>query len=153
MIRTYTELSKIRTFEERFRYLQLKGTVGMDTFGFDRYFNQLFYRSKEWKDIRNYVIARDEGCDLGVEGYEIYGRVYVHHMNPIKLDDIKDATEFLLDPNYLITTTLRTHNAIHYGDEDLLITAPVERFANDTCPWRKETPNSEQKGGLMWKAY
>lgn len=137
MIRTYSELSKLATFEERYRYLQLKGVVGKETFGFDRYLNQRFYRSKEWKSIRDYVIVRDNGCDLGVEGYEIHGRIYIHHMNPIMVDDIIDATEFLLDPNYLITTTYRTHNAIHYGEEDLLITAPIERTANDTCPWKK----------------
>lgn len=137
MIRTYTELSELSSFEERFRYLQLDGSVGVGTFGFDRYINQRFYRSKEWKHIRDQVIVRDNGCDLGVEGYEIYGRVYIHHMNPLLLKDIKDNTEFLLNPEYLITTTLDTHNAIHYGNEAFLSRlTPVERTKNDTCPWR-----------------
>lgn len=137
MIRTYTELIQLQTFEERYRYLQLNGSVGADTFGFDRYLNQTFYRSKEWKLIRDKVIVRDNGCDLGVEGYEIHGRIYIHHMNPLLLEDIIDRTEFLLNPEYLITTTHSTHNAIHYGDESLLVTAPIERAPNDTCPWRK----------------
>ena len=153
MIRTYSELITLPTFEERYRYLRLGGIVGKDTFGFDRYFNQLFYRSKEWKDIRDHVIVRDNGCDLGMDGYEIHGRIYIHHMNPIRIEDIRDATEFLLDPNYLITTTFRTHNAIHFGDEDQLLVAPVERTANDTCPWRMEILDSNNKGGAMWKAY
>lgn len=137
MIRTYTELSKLSSFKERFLYLQLDGSVGVGTFGFDRYINQQFYRSKEWKRIRDQVIVRDNGCDLGVEGYEIYGRVYIHHMNPLMLKDIKDSTEFLLNPEYLITTTLDTHNAIHYGNEEFLSRlVPVERTKNDTCPWR-----------------
>lgn len=137
MIRTYAELMQLNTFEERYRYLKLNGSVGKDTFGFDRYLNQNFYRSKEWKSIRDQVIVRDNGCDLGIEGYEIHGRIYIHHMNPLLAKDIVDRTEFLLNPEYLITTTFSTHNAIHYGDEDLLILAPVERSKNDTCPWRK----------------
>lgn len=137
MIRTYQELITFPTFEERYRYLRLNGSVGTDTFGFDRYINQQFYRSKEWKSIRDQVIIRDNGCDLGIEGYEIHNRIYIHHMNPILLKDIVDRTEFLLNPDYLITTTLSTHNAIHYGDESLLILAPIERTKNDTCPWRK----------------
>lgn len=138
MIRTFSELSQLATFEERFRYLQLSGSVGKDTFGFDRYINQQFYRSREWKSIRDHVIVRDNGCDLGVEGYEIYGRIYIHHMNPIMLKDIKDSTEFLLNPEYLITTTLNTHNAIHYGNEDFISSLnPIERSKNDTCPWRQ----------------
>lgn len=137
MIRTYSELSTIHSFEDRYRYLQLKGSVGAETFGFDRIFNQQFYRSREWKAIRDQVIVRDNGCDLGVEGYEIRGRIYIHHMNPIMLKDIEITSEFLLDPEYLITTTHGTHNAIHYGDEDLLILPPVERSKNDTCPWRQ----------------
>lgn len=136
MIRTYSELSKLRTFEERYAYLKLSGAVGKETFGYDRYLNQIFYRSQEWKSIRDKVIIRDEGCDLGVEGYEIHGRIYIHHMNPIMLKDIENKTEFLLDPEYLITTTHSTHNAIHYGDESLLPLIPKERTANDTCPWR-----------------
>lgn len=137
MIRTYSELSTIHSFEDRYRYLRLNGSVGTETFGFDRIFNQQFYRSREWKAIRDHVIVRDNGCDLGVEGYEIHGRIYIHHMNPIMLKDIETTSEFLLDPEYLITTTHGTHNAIHYGDEDLLILPPVERSKNDTCPWRQ----------------
>lgn len=136
MIRTYSELSKFQTFEERYAYLKLSGTVGKDTFGYDRYLNQIFYRSQEWKSIRDKVIIRDEGCDLGVDGYEIHGRIYIHHMNPIMLKDIENKTEFLLNPKYLITTTHSTHNAIHYGDESLLPLIPKERTANDTCPWK-----------------
>lgn len=137
MIRTYTELSKLPTFKERYRYLQLNGAVGQDTFGFDRYLNQGFYKSKEWKSIRDQVIVRDNGCDLGVEGYDIHARIYIHHMNPILPKDIVDQTEFLLDPEYLICVTHNTHNAIHYGDESLLVTEPVVRTPNDTCPWKK----------------
>ena len=136
MVRTYSELSELKTFQERFRYLQLGGLVGEETFGFDRYINQKFYMSKEWKSIRDAIIVRDCGCDLGVEGYEIHGRLYIHHMNPIAVNDIVDQTEFLLNPEYLICTSFNTHNAIHYGDETLLITEPVERKPNDTCPWK-----------------
>lgn len=136
-IRTYSELITLPTFEERFRYLQLKGAVGRDTFGFDRYLNQVFYRSQRWKSIRDQVILRDNGCDLSMPGHEIYGRVYIHHMNPITLDDIINESDFLLDPEYLICTIHNTHNAIHYGDENLLITTPIERSKNDTCPWRR----------------
>ena len=137
IIRTYKELSRLITFEDRFNYLRLDGQVGIDTFGFDRIFNQRFYRSREWKACRDFVILRDNGCDLGVEGHEIYGqRIIIHHMNPISLDDIVNSTEFLLNPEYLITTIHNTHNAIHYGDESLLITAPIERSRNDTCPWK-----------------
>lgn len=110
--------------------------MGEDTFGFDRFINQIFYKSQEWRAIRDHVIVRDNGCDLGVEGREIYGKILIHHMNPISQKDIEARSRFLLDPEYLITTTHDTHNAIHYGDETLLITAPVERSRNDTCPWR-----------------
>lgn len=137
MIRTYTELSRLTTFKERYQYLKLNGSVGTDTFGFDRYMNQNFYRSREWKSIRDQVIVRDCGCDLGVEGYEIHGRIYIHHMNPILLEDIENRTEFLLNPEYLITTTHNTHNAIHYGDENLITMEPVVRAKNDTCPWKQ----------------
>ena len=137
-IRTYSELIQLPTFEDRFKYLQLNGSVGTETFGFDRIFNQRFYRSREWKACRDFVIIRDDGCDLGIEGYEIYGQnVLIHHLNPISLNDISDRTEFLLNPEYLITTTHRTHNAIHYGDEDLLIKGPVIRTKYDTCPWKR----------------
>lgn len=136
-IKTYTELSRLSTFEERYRYLRITGRVGEETFGFDRYLNQVFYRSRKWKQIRDQVIVRDNGCDLGVEGYEIYGRIIIHHMNPITLKDIEHESEFLLDPEFLICTVHNTHNAIHYGDESLLITAPIERAKNDTCPWKR----------------
>lgn len=136
MIRTYSELVSLPTFKERYEYLRLNGSVGSDTFGFDRYLNQEFYRSKEWKSIRDQVIIRDNGCDLGVDGYEIYGRIVIHHMNPILQTDILDRTQLLLDPDYLICTTHATHNAIHYGDEGLLPREPVERTRNDTCPWK-----------------
>lgn len=137
IIRTYFELRTLLTFEERYRYLRLRGRVGQDTFGFDRVFNQMFYQSREWKAVRNQVIIRDNGCDLGVEGYEIYGPILIHHMNPISLDDIRNSTDFLMNPEYLIATTQLTHNAIHYGDESLLPRAPIERRRNDTCPWKK----------------
>lgn len=134
-IRTYSELITMPSFEERYRYLKLDGVVGEETFGFDRYLNQLFYRSKEWKTIRNFVITRDNGCDLGMEGHDIYGKILVHHMNPISKDDILGRSEYLLDPEFLISTIKNTHDAIHYGDESLLITAPIQRSKNDTCPW------------------
>ena len=137
MIRTYSELSTITSFKDRFRYLKLNGAVGEETFGFDRYLNQLFYRSQRWRKIRDEVIVRDYGCDLGIKGYEIYKYAMIHHMNPITAKDIQDESEYLLNPEYLITTTQRTHNAIHYGDEDLLLTMSVERTKNDTCPWRR----------------
>ena len=136
-IRTYSELMRLPTFEERFRYLKLDGLVGKDTFGFDRYLNQEFYRSKEWKEIRDFVIVRDNGCDLGMDGYEIVGRIYIHHMNPITVNDIVHSSDFLLNPDYLICVSHNTHNAVHYGDEDLLVAAPVERRKNDTCPWKR----------------
>lgn len=136
IIRTYSELITLPTFEERFRYLKLGGKVGEDTFGFDRYINQVFYRSAKWKEIRDYVIIRDNGCDLGMEGHEIHQRILVHHMNPITKEDILRESEFLLDPEYMICTIKNTHDAIHYGDESLLITAPIERRKNDTCPWK-----------------
>lgn len=136
-IRTYSELITLPTFEERYRYLKLSGVVGEQTFGFDRYMNQIFYQqSQEWKSIRNHVILRDNGCDLGVEGYEIHGRILIHHMNPITAKDIEHRSDILLNPEYLISTAHNTHNAIHYGDEGLLILAPIERKPNDTCPWR-----------------
>lgn len=135
-IRTYSELCQLSTFEDRFDYLRLNGSVGKDTFGFDRYLNQQFYRSREWKRIRDLVILRDNGCDLGVEGYEIRGRILIHHINPISVEDIHTTSDLLMNPEYLICVSHRTHNAIHYGDESLIITAPIERTQNDTCPWR-----------------
>lgn len=134
-IKTYSELITLSSFEERYRYLKLDGVVGKETFGFDRYLNQLFYKSKEWRSIRNFVITRDNGCDLGIEGHDIYGKILVHHMNPISKDDILGRSEYLLDPEFLISTIKNTHDAIHYGDESLLITAPIQRSKNDTCPW------------------
>ena len=137
IIRTYSELIKLPTFEERYRYLRLGGKVGEETFGFDRYINQEFYKSKEWRAVRDHVIVRDNGCDLGIEDREIHGRILIHHMNPISVEDILRRSEFLLNPEYLISTIKNTHDAIHYGDESLLITAPIERSRNDTCPWRQ----------------
>lgn len=135
-IRTYSKLITYSTFEDRFRYLSLKGQVGEETYGFDRWVNQKFYKSREWKQIRDYVIVRDSGCDLGILGREIPDRIIVHHINPILVYDIQYATEYLLNPEYLICVSNNTHQAIHYGDETLLITMPVPRAANDTCPWK-----------------
>lgn len=135
-IRTYSQLKQLQTFEERYDYLKLGGVVGEDTFGFDRYLNQNFYRSREWKRVRDEVIMRDNGCDLGVDGYEIRGKILIHHMNPIASEDIHRVSDHLLNPEYLICVTHRTHNAIHYGDASLIVTAPIERTQNDTCPWR-----------------
>lgn len=136
IIRTYSELVTIPTFEGRFEYLKLDGHVGIETFGFDRYMNQRFYHSSEWRSIRDYVIARDLGCDLAVAGYEIYGKIYIHHLNPITQKDIVRSSAEIIDPEFLICTTHNTHNAIHYGDSSLLITGPIERRPNDTCPWK-----------------
>lgn len=136
MIRSYRELRRLRTFEERYYYLQLKGVVGETTFGFDRYLNQILYNSDRWLKTRDGVIIRDDGCDLGIEGYEIQGRILVHHMNPITIEDVEEERDIVFDPEYLICTTLRTHNAIHFGDEKLLPKIPIERRRNDTCPWK-----------------
>lgn len=136
-IRTYSDLSKLTTFEDRYNYLRLNGFVGQETFGFDRYLNQVFYKSAKWRSVRDFVIVRDNGCDLGIEGREIYGKIIIHHMNPITIQDIEQESDFLLDPEFLISTVHETHNAIHYGDENLLIRAPIERKPNDTCPWRR----------------
>lgn len=135
MTRCYSELSKLNTFEERFNYLRLKGTVGADTFGFDRYLNQRFYRSPEWKTARRDVIIRDNGCDLGVEGYELYNGIYVHHMNPISPNDLIHGETWIYDPEYLICVSFDTHQAIHYGDDPLPHKLPIKRTMNDTCPW------------------
>lgn len=137
-IKTYSELVTLPTFEERYRYLRLGGTVGVETFGFDRYLNQTFYKTKEWLSIRDRVIVRDCGCDLGIPDREIYGRILVHHMNPITMEDILHRSKYLLDPEYLICTMKSTHDAIHYGDSSLLITEPIERTLHDTCPWRQK---------------
>lgn len=133
--RTYSELRRCVTFEERFAYLSLAGEVGQSTFGFDRWMNQTFYRSREWQQVRDLVIVRDNGCDLGIPGLEIFDRLLVHHMNPMSPEDLVRGEEWVLDPEYLITTTHRTHNAIHYGDESLLRRAPVTRRAGDTKLW------------------
>lgn len=134
-VRTYSELCRLETFEQRYHYLRLRDVVGESTFGFDRMLNQRFYHSNEWKRLRSFVISRDNGCDLGVPGYEIYSGLLIHHMNPVSLDDIRHGGEFLLNPEFLITTTLQTHNAIHYGDETLLPRGPIERQRGDTTLW------------------
>ena len=135
-IRTYSELITLPTFKERYEYLRIGGKVGEETFGFDRYLNQIFYKSKEWLDIRDEVIIRDNGCDLGIEGREIHSKILIHHMNPITVKDILERSDFLLNPEYLISTVKNTHDAIHYGDSSLLVKDPTERRKNDTCPWR-----------------
>lgn len=136
MIRTYSELITIPTFEERFEYLKLSGSIGDSTFGFERYLNQILYRSKEWKHVRDYVIFRDNGCDLGIEDRLIGGRIIVHHMNPISIKDVENRDKKIFNPEYLICVSHITHNALHYGDENLLIKDYVERSPNDTSPWK-----------------
>ena len=136
-IKTYSELIQLPTFEERFQYLKLSGAVGKETFGFDRYLNQNFYRSAAWKRVRDQVIVRDNGCDLGIDDRIIYGKILIHHMNPINDRDILDLTDILLNPEYLICVSHITHNAIHYSDESLLPSEPIVRFKNDTCPWKQ----------------
>ena len=133
--RSYSELVRHNTFEERYQYLRLFGSVGYETFGFDRWINQQFYRSREWKSARDYVISRDEGCDLAMPGYEIHGELLVHHMNPIVADDIVHGEEWIFDPEYLITTTQRTHNAIHYSNETLMPKTVLQRSPGDTKLW------------------
>ena len=134
-IRTYSELRRFETFEERYHYLALRGEVGRSTFGFDRYINQQFYTSRQWLQVRNHVIARDRGCDLGVEGYDIFTRLVIHHMNPMSVDDITHGEDRILDPEVLITTTHRTHNAIHDGAEKLLVQQFTPRRRGDTKLW------------------
>ena len=145
MSKSYSELIQLPTFLERFRYLQIGGTVGADTFGHDRYLNQILYRTAEWKRFRNRIILRDQGCDLGCEGYEIFGKVLVHHINPITIEDVLQRDPIIFDPDNVISTCLDTHNAIHYGDEGLLIADPIERKPNDTCPWRRQDVRSKKK--------
>ena len=135
-IKTYSELITIPTFEERFKYLQLKGSVGKDTFGYDRYLNQVLYRSPEWKRLRNQIIIRDDGCDLACDGHDVYGKVLIHHLNPITVEDVLARSRKVFDPDNLVCVSHNTHNAIHYGDMDLLVTGPIIRTKNDTCPWR-----------------
>lgn len=137
-IRRYSELKKLRTFKERFDYLKMNGSVGIETFGSDRILNQMMYqRDPRWKAARDKVIIRDNGCDLGIEGREIYGKIIVHHMNPVTEEDILSNDDWIFDPEYLISTTHMTHNAIHYSDESILPQDPIERRPNDTCPWKK----------------
>lgn len=137
-VRCYSELIDLPTFEERFKYLKLDGRVGQDTFGYDRYINQhLYQRNYKWRKARDKVIIRDNGCDLGIEGREIHERIIVHHMNPITLEDVLKDRDWLYDPEFLICTVHNTHNAIHYGDDHLLVKAPIVRTQNDTCPWKR----------------
>lgn len=136
-MRNYRELSRLKTFDERFEYLKIGGLVGESTFGFERYLNQTLYNSSKWRRLRNQIIIRDNGCDLGVEGYEIQGIIIVHHMNPIGVDDLKDFSDDIFNPEYLICVSLTTHNAIHYGDKSLIPQEPVERRPGDTCPWKE----------------
>lgn len=136
-IRTYSEVILLLTFEDRFRYLKLQGVVGKDTFGYDRYLNQILYQSTEWRKFRRDIIIRDNGCDLGCDGFEINDRIILHHINPITVNDIVCRHSKVFDPENVICTSHRTHMAIHYSDEDLLVTAPIERQQNDTCPWRR----------------
>lgn len=138
MIKTYSELIRFKTLEERYRYLRIGGRVGEETFGFDRWMNQVFYKDPRWRDIRDEVITRDNGCDLGLEGYDIHGKIFVHHMNPVTKDDILHNFDSLLNPEFLISTSKRTHDAIHYGNEDLLPQSPIVRTRNDTCPWKHD---------------
>lgn len=146
-IKCYSDLARLTTFQKRYEYLRLNGAVGKETFGFDRYMNQAFYRSPEWRRVRDLVIARDEGCDLGISGREIPRgvKIIIHHMNPILPEDIEDRNDMILDPEFLITTIHDTHLAIHYGDEHMLLQEPVERFAGDTCPWRISKESSPPK--------
>lgn len=136
IIKSYSKMLTFPTLEERFRYLQLKGSVGKDTFGYDRYLNQILYHSGEWKSFRNDIIIRDNGCDLACEGHEIHKRILVHHINPITVEDVLNRSPMVFDPENVVCVSHMTHNAIHYGDENLLMTAPVERSQNDTCPWK-----------------
>ena len=135
MTRSYSELITFDTFEDRYEYLRLRSSVGKATFGFDRYINQQFYKSTQWRHIRNHVIARDLGLDLGVDGHEIFDKILIHHMNPMLVEDIDEGVSDILDPEYLISTTHRTHNAIHYGDRSLLVQPLIERKSNDTKLW------------------
>lgn len=137
-IKTYSELITFPTFEERYRYLKIGGTIGVETFGYDRYLNQILYNSADWKRFRHKIIVRDNGCDLALEGFEIHGIILIHHINPISVEDVVRRDPKIFDPENVVSTVLNTHNAIHYGDESLLMLAPKERTANDTCPWRRQ---------------
>lgn len=135
-MRTYRELSRLKTFDERFEYLKLNGFVGEETFGYDRYLNQLLYKSPEWRSLRRDIIIRDNGCDLGLEGYDIQGIIVVHHMNPISVDDLKYFSSDVINPEYLICVSVLTHKALHYSNKDLLPNLPIDRRPGDTCPWK-----------------
>lgn len=136
MIRCYNDLIQLKTFEERFAYLKIYGKVGEETFGLDRYINQQLYKSHRWRQTRSKIIIRDDGCDLGIDGRQLEDNIVVHHMNPIDLEDIEEERDIVFDPDYLICCSARTHRAIHFGDENLLIRDPVVRRPHDTCPWR-----------------
>ena len=136
MIRRYSDLIQLKTFEDRFSYLKLHGKVGEETFGLDRYLNQQLYKSRRWQNIRSQVIIRDDGCDLGIDGHQMDNYITIHHMNPISMEDIEEERDVVFDPEYLICCSSRTHKAIHFGDENLLIRDPIIRRPNDTCPWR-----------------
>lgn len=136
-IKSYSELITLSTFEKRFQYLKLEGTIGQETFGSRRWLNQNFYHSDKWLRFRDSIIIRDSGCDLGVQGYDIYGPVLIHHLNPITYENILYNDQCVFDPENVICTNLRTHNAIHYGTDNVIANTLVERSRNDTCPWRK----------------
>lgn len=136
-IKTYSELIQLPTFLDRFRYLRIGGSVGKETFGYDRHLNQMLYRTPEWKRFRNEIIIRDNGCDLAIDDYEIVGKILIHHINPITVEDVIKRSPMIFDPENVISTSHNTHNAIHYGDESLLVTEPIIRTKNDTCPWRR----------------
>lgn len=136
MMKTYNKCISYKTFDERFEYLQLNGLVGQETFGYSRYLNQILYQSPEWRALRQQIIMRDKGCDLAMDGYEICGKMLIHHINPISLQDIEERNPKVFDMNNLITVSFMTHQAIHYGSKDLLLLDPVERKPNDQCPWR-----------------
>lgn len=136
-IKTYSELITLPTFLERFKYLQIGGQVGAETFGYDRYLNQILYNTKEWKRFRRDIIVRDCGCDMACEGYEVFDRIIIHHINPLTVEDILRRDPKIFDPENVIAVSLNTHNAIHYGDESLLNLGPIERTPNDTCPWKR----------------
>lgn len=138
-MKTYSELIQIPTFEERFEYLKLNGAVGFETFGCDRYLNQIFYQSSEWRRLRNEIIVRDNGCDLASRDHNIYGQIIIHHMNPVTKEEILSRSSSILNPDYLICTSALTHRALHYSDENLLPSKLIERCENDTCPWRRKT--------------
>ena len=135
-LKSYRNLILLPTFEERYEYLKIQGVVGESLFGFDRYMNQEFYTSKEWRQFRNHIITRDEGCDLGMRNYPIGGRVIIHHINPLTIADFENSSDALFDPDNVICVSDNTHQAIHFGDETLLPATPLERRPNDTCPWR-----------------